>query len=151
VLGGSGGIPGASGVWASSACSSVGWQCCLLGKPCSGYWLLFWSEDNSVDNPQPPNGCVIWYPHSHVLSLVVVHLVCIDGGVPVGVAGERVMRDEGDEDLSLSEVDGVGVECRVLVSCTWATHGLVLGCQLFLGATAMKCSNSANCGELMFV
>jgi hypothetical protein len=53
------------------------------GSPASRYWLLFWSEDNSVDDPQPPNGCVVWYPHSHVLSLVVVHSVRIDRGVPV--------------------------------------------------------------------
>jgi hypothetical protein len=115
------------------------------------YWLLFWSKDDSVDNPQPPNGCVVWYPCSHVLSLVVVHLVCADRGVPVGVAGEGSMGNEGEEYFSLCKVNGASVEGRVLVSCAWATCGLVLGCQLFLGATAMKCSNSANCGESMFL
>jgi hypothetical protein len=60
------------------------------------------------------------------------------------------MGDEGDEYFSLCKVNGAGVKGRVLVSCAWATRGLVLGCQLFLGATAMKCSNSANCGESMF-
>jgi hypothetical protein len=66
------------------------------------------------------------------------------------VAREGVVRNEGDESFSLCKIDGMGVEGGVLVSGAWATHGLVLGCQLFLGATAMKCSNSANCGELMF-
>jgi hypothetical protein len=150
VLGGSSGIPGVSGVWASLASSSVGWQCCLLGKPCTGYWLLFWSENYSVDNPQPPNGCIVWYPHSHVLSLVIVHSVRTDRGVPMGVTGEGSVGNEGEEYLSLCEVNGMSVEGRVLVSGAWTTRGLVLGCQLFLGATAMKCSNSANCGESMF-
>jgi hypothetical protein len=151
ALGDSGGIPGASVVWALLACSSVGWQCCLLGKPCMGYWLLFWSEDYSIDNPQPPNGCVVWYPCSHVLSLVVVHSVCADRGVPMRVAGEGLVGNEGEEYFSLCKVDGTSVEGRVLVSGAWATCGLVLGCQLFLGATVMKCSNSANCGEPMFM
>jgi hypothetical protein len=59
------------------------------------------------------------------------------------------MGDEGDKDLSLGKVNGMGVECGVLASCAQATSGLVLRCQLFLGATVMKCSNSANCGESM--
>jgi hypothetical protein len=85
-----------------------------------------------------------------MLSLFVVYSVCADGRVPVGVAGEGLVGNERVEYGSLLEVGGTGVERWVLVSGARATRGLVLGCQLFLGATAMKCSNSANCGESMF-